>query len=165
MIPHEVKQYIRGYYGRPPAEINPELKKLAIGDEEPIDSRPAGLLEPELPEAREALKDIPHEERDLISYALFPQYALEFLKRKARRKKRGEMTVEHELALIAAVLFNGMSRRVPIQSADGTVTGWSQAFPETEDGISAGGRWDSRASSWASTGRKRIMRDRVQGGV
>ena len=55
IIPNEVKQYVRGYYGRPPAEIDPKIKKMAIGDEEPLKVRPADLLEPELPAAEEAL--------------------------------------------------------------------------------------------------------------
>jgi pyruvate/oxaloacetate carboxyltransferase len=41
IIPEEVRQYVRGYYGRPPAPIDPEVKRLTIGDEEPIDCRPA----------------------------------------------------------------------------------------------------------------------------
>ncbi len=165
MIPHEVKQYVRGYYGRPPAEINPEVKKLAIGDEQPIDCRPADLLEPELPAAREALQDIPHEERDLVSYALFPQYVLDFLKRKAKRKKRGELTVEHELALIASVLHKSGSGAVRMLSTGYVKTGWSQSSGEPVIQGGVGGNWDRQSSSWASIGRKRIMRDRSQGGI
>ncbi len=37
VVPEEVKQYVRGNYGRPPAPINPEVRKLIIGDEQPID--------------------------------------------------------------------------------------------------------------------------------
>jgi oxaloacetate decarboxylase alpha subunit len=33
VIPDEVKSYIKGYYGQPPAEINPEVQEQAIGDE------------------------------------------------------------------------------------------------------------------------------------
>lgn len=47
MISKEVKDYIRGLYGRPPAPIDPEVRKKAIGDEKPITCRPADLLSPE----------------------------------------------------------------------------------------------------------------------
>ena len=167
MIPNEVKQYVRGYYGRPPAPIDPKIKKLAIGDEEPLDCRPAQLLEPELPAAREALKDIPHLPRDEVSYALFPQYALDFLKRKAQRKVAGEMTPELEVAL-AAVMFhlNGVAPSVA-SSLAGRVQTWSDAGrADLVDGRTAQyvpGQWDHSTSSWSSAGRKDIMRGRNRG--
>lgn len=40
MIPMEVKDLIRGRYGRTPAQVNPEVKKLAIGEAPVIDHRP-----------------------------------------------------------------------------------------------------------------------------
>lgn len=39
MIPMEVKDLIRGRYGRTPAQVNPEVKKLAIGEAPVIDHR------------------------------------------------------------------------------------------------------------------------------
>ena len=167
MIPNEVKQYIRGYYGRPPAPIDPKIKKLAIGDEEPLDCRPAQLLEPELPAAQEALKDIPHLPRDQVSYALFPQYALDFLKRKARRKVAGEMTPELEVALAAVMLhLNGAASGVA-SSVAGRVQTWSDAGrSDLVDGRTiqyVAGQWDHSASSWSSAGRKDIMRGRNRG--
>jgi pyruvate/oxaloacetate carboxyltransferase len=76
IIPEEVRQYVRGYYGRPPAPIDPETKKLVIGDEEPIDCRPADLIPPGLDQAREEIGDLARNEEDVISYALFPQVGL-----------------------------------------------------------------------------------------
>lgn len=84
IIPEEVRQYVRGYYGRPPAPIDPEIKRMAIGDEEPIDCRPADLLEPAMEKAREEIGDLAASEEDVISYALFPQVARPFLERRAR---------------------------------------------------------------------------------
>lgn len=167
MIPHEVKQYIRGYYGRPPAEINPEVKIKAIGDEEPIKDRPAALLEPELPSAREALKDIPHDPRDLVSYALFPQYALDFLKRKAQKKAKGETSLELELAIISSVLhMSGHivgSIRMPVTQ----VASWSQAGVEdlhsSHSASPPQGQWEQSSSAWAAAGRRDAIRSRSQG--
>ncbi|NLY90417.1 MAG: oxaloacetate decarboxylase subunit alpha [Firmicutes bacterium] len=87
VVPKEIKDYVRGYYGRPPAPIDPEVKKLIIGDEEPITCRPADKLEPQLEAARKELLAIDHhyyqQEEDVLSYILFPEVALEFFKRRA----------------------------------------------------------------------------------
>ncbi|MBN1484067.1 MAG: pyruvate/oxaloacetate carboxyltransferase [Chloroflexia bacterium] len=80
IIPKEVQQYVLGYYGRPPAPIDPEVQKIIIGDQEPITCRPADLLEAEMEKSREALGDLARSERDVISNALFPQVAPEFLR-------------------------------------------------------------------------------------
>ena len=40
-VTNEVKDYLKGYYGKPPAPINEELAKEIIGDEEIIECRPA----------------------------------------------------------------------------------------------------------------------------
>lgn len=167
MIPTEVKQYIRGYYGRPPAEIDPEIRKKAIGDEEPLDCRPADMLEPELPAARDALKDIEHVQRDLVSYALYPQYALDFLKRKAQRKSRGTMTHEHEVAIASAVLhMNGAGTGDSATSA-GRAQTWSDAgladLVVGRTSQATPGQWDKSSSTWSSAGRKDIMRGRSRG--
>ncbi|MHA1862389.1 MAG: pyruvate carboxylase subunit B [Candidatus Thorarchaeota archaeon] len=168
IIPNEVKQYMRGFYGRPPAPVDPKIRKLAIGDEEPIDCRPADLLEPELPGAKEALKDIPHLPRDEISYAIFPQYVLDFLKKRAKRKASGTMTKELEVALIASVLH--LSARGPSRAIAGSRTGdaWADGGRECQMGsrsVSQGaGRWERSTSAWSASGRKQQMRDRSQGG-
>ncbi len=78
IISKEVKDYCRGLYGRPPAPINPDLIKKAVGDEELITVRPADMLEPGLEAAREEIGDLAESEEDVISYALFPQQAREF---------------------------------------------------------------------------------------
>jgi oxaloacetate decarboxylase alpha subunit len=80
VIPKEVRRYVLGYYGRPPAPIDPEVQKTIIGDEEPITSRPADLIEPEMAKSREELGDLAESERDIISNALFPQVAPGFLR-------------------------------------------------------------------------------------
>jgi len=89
-IPQEVRNYIRGYYGRPPAPIDPDIKHKAIGDEEPIDCRPADLLEPGMVKAREEIGDLARDEEDVISYALFPQVARPFLENLAKGENKEE---------------------------------------------------------------------------
>lgn len=81
-VTKEVKDYLMGYYGRPPAEVNEDIRKMVIGDNSPIDVRPAELLKPELEKLREDghKLGILHKEEDLITYALYPQVAVKFLR-------------------------------------------------------------------------------------
>lgn len=83
----EVKNYMRGYYGRPPAPVNEEIRKKIIGDEKPIDCRPADLIEPELPKAREEVAPYMEKEEDVITWALFPQVAKAFFEARQARKE------------------------------------------------------------------------------
>ena len=94
VIPDEVKSYIKGYYGQPPAEIDPEVQKQAIGDEEPITCRPADLLDPVLDDIKDEVERYAEKEEDYLSYALFPQVALKFLK---ERKKNKDIFGEDEV--------------------------------------------------------------------
>ena len=87
MITKESKGLLKGEYGNLPGEVNEEIRKKAIGDEEVITCRPADLLEPELEKYREETKGIAKSEEDVLSYALFPQVAKKFF---AERDKAPE---------------------------------------------------------------------------
>ena len=78
VVTSETRNYLKGLYGKPPAPVNEEVQKKVLGNEEIITARPADLLEPELPKAREELGDRAKSEEDVISYALFPKIFLEF---------------------------------------------------------------------------------------
>lgn len=82
VITTETKNYLKGLYGKPPGPINEEVRKKAIGDEEPITGRPADLLEPELEKAQKELKDGNKNIEDVVTYTLFPKVALNFFLRK-----------------------------------------------------------------------------------
>ncbi|MDI3538826.1 MAG: pyruvate carboxylase subunit [Bacillota bacterium] len=86
VVPTEVKNYVLGYYGRPPAPIDEEVKKKIIGDEQPITCRPADLLEPGLEKAKQAIAAYIQKPEDVLSYALFPQVAERFLKERLAAK-------------------------------------------------------------------------------
>lgn len=84
IIPKEVKDYIRGLYGKPPAQIPKEI--LGLIKEKQISERPADLLPPMWEKVKcEVPPELVEKEEDYLSYALFPNVALEFLQ---RRKKR-----------------------------------------------------------------------------
>ena len=82
MVSTEIKNYLRGLYGRPPGEINPAILKQVLGDEKPVTIRPADLLEPQLARARQEIAGDMEQEEDLLSYILFPNVALDFFKRR-----------------------------------------------------------------------------------
>ncbi|MFX0168236.1 MAG: pyruvate/oxaloacetate carboxyltransferase [Candidatus Hodarchaeota archaeon] len=103
-IPEEVKQYVRGFYGRPPAPIDPKIQSLVIGDEEPITCRPADLLPPAIPLARKELKGITNKIEDILAYILFPQPALEFFEHRKRKEALGHLTPEILAAITASLL-------------------------------------------------------------
>ena len=84
MFPKESKMLLKGEYGRLPGEVNEEVRKKAVGDEEIITCRPADLLEPEMEKLKEETKEYARTEEDVLSCALFPQVAPEFLKKKYR---------------------------------------------------------------------------------
>ena len=101
VIPQEVKAYMKGLYGRPPAPVNPEVRKLAIGDEEPIDCRPADLLEPEFEKAKQEIGDLAENDEDVLLFAIFPQVARSFLERRARESGGKEEIIAAIAARIA----------------------------------------------------------------
>ena len=99
IIPNEIKNYVKGLYGRSPAPIHPDFVKKILGSETPINHRPADDIEPMLPKATENLDSslIEHEE-DIISYCLFPEPSLEYFKwRKLPPNERPDSPAELEL--------------------------------------------------------------------
>ncbi len=77
-FPNESKGLLKGEYGRLPAEVNEEVRKLAIGDAEVITCRPADKLTPEMDKYREEIREYYTQEEDVLSYALFPKVAPKF---------------------------------------------------------------------------------------
>ena len=82
VIPKEVKEYVRGMYGRAPGPINKEIMVKVLGDEQPITCRPADLLEPEMDRMEEEARELGlvGKEEDVLTYALYPQVAPKFLR-------------------------------------------------------------------------------------
>ncbi|MDD7718838.1 MAG: oxaloacetate decarboxylase subunit alpha, partial [Eubacteriaceae bacterium] len=68
----ETKAILRGEYGKTIKPFNPEVQKMAIGDEEPITCRPADLLSNELHKLEDEMKVYKQQDEDVLSYALLP---------------------------------------------------------------------------------------------
>ncbi|MDR1913317.1 MAG: pyruvate carboxylase subunit B [Clostridiales bacterium] len=83
MIPKETQAYVRGKYGRIPGPVNEELKRKVLKDgEDPIDCRPADLIEPGMGRLKKEIAGIARNDEDVLTYALFPTIGLKFLERK-----------------------------------------------------------------------------------
>lgn len=90
MVPKEIKAYVKGMYGKPTVPISEEIVKKIIGDEEVITCRPADLIEPQLESLRNEIKEYLEQEEDVLSYALFPQVALNFFQQRQAEKYKIE---------------------------------------------------------------------------
>ncbi|CAD5268434.1 MULTISPECIES: sodium-extruding oxaloacetate decarboxylase subunit alpha [Halomonadaceae] len=90
-ISKEVQALLKGEYGAAPAPFNAELQKRVLEGGEPITCRPADNLSPEMDRLAAELKENASAEGirlaegkrevdDVLTYALFPQIGLKFLK-------------------------------------------------------------------------------------
>lgn len=82
VVSNEIRDYVRGMYGRPPVKISHAIREQIIGEEEPITCRPADLILPELGTLRKEISCYARSEEDVLSYALFPEQARDFLGRR-----------------------------------------------------------------------------------
>lgn len=80
MVPKESRKLVMGEFGQSVRPVNPEIQKQIIGDEKPITCRPADLIPPQLLKFEEEVGPWKQQEEDVLSYALFPQVALDFFK-------------------------------------------------------------------------------------
>lgn len=108
-VTQEVKNYLLGLYGRAPGPVNEEIRKQVIGDEPVMEGRPADLLEPELEKLSEEghKLGIIHSEEDLMTYALYPQVAVKFL--------RGELKEEAMPSAVEATSKSSGSVDLPAE--------------------------------------------------
>lgn len=101
-VSNEVKEYMKGMYGKPPAPVNEKISKKIIGDEEVITCRPADLLEPEFDKFKSEgeEKGFVKSDEDALTYALYPPIAPRFLKGEAEEE---ELQAPHSLADESAI--------------------------------------------------------------
>ena len=94
MVSKEIKAYLRGEYGKAPGQVDEDLRKQVLGDEQPVTCRFADLLEPGFEKYKAEIGDLARTEEDVLSYAAFPQVAEAFLE---RRKEREERAVKYSI--------------------------------------------------------------------
>lgn len=98
VIPKEVKNYFLGYYGRTPAPVNKEIQAKAVEGETPITCRPAEKLEPELEKLKKEVGAWSLQPEDVLSYAMFPQVAKDFLPKKFARVTKTNVGLDDPIA-------------------------------------------------------------------
>lgn len=92
MATGETKDLLSGKYGRTVKPFNPEVQKKVIGDREVITCRPADLIPNELEKIESEMKQWKQQDEDVLSYALFPQVALDFFKYRQAQQEKVDMT-------------------------------------------------------------------------
>ncbi len=92
-VTKEFKGIVRGEYGKTPVAIDPAFVKKIIGDEKPIDYRPADALKPELDQLRSEVAQYLEQDEDVLSYALFPEVSKKFFE--YRKAKKYGIDAEH----------------------------------------------------------------------
>lgn len=137
VVPQEVKNYVKGMYGKSPAPIDPKFIKKILGKEKPIDHRPADDLKPMLPTATKGISNPEwvETEEDILSYCLFPEVAMEYFKWRAtpegqRPKTPAELeTEEMQKATKPA------KAEAPIKDANGNGDVDQMLHPEDYQGV------------------------------
>ena len=89
LVPGEVKAYLQGLYGRPPAPVSEAVKSRILGGRQEHSCRPADLLEPGLEKARAEAGELAAGPEDVLTYALFPQVARKFFEHRAGGRPSG----------------------------------------------------------------------------
>lgn len=77
-VSKDVRSYLKGEYGKAPAEINPDLLKQVLGDEKPIEGRFADTLAPAFETAKAEIGAKAKSDEDVLSYIAFPMQAEAF---------------------------------------------------------------------------------------
>jgi oxaloacetate decarboxylase alpha subunit len=93
MVTKESKDLLSGKYGKTVKPFDPEVQKKCIGDAEVITCRPADLVPNELPTLEAEMAQYKEQDEDVLSYALFPQVAVEFFKYREAQKTKMDATV------------------------------------------------------------------------
>jgi oxaloacetate decarboxylase alpha subunit len=94
MITKEVEKYIKGFYGKPPADVSSELKKRVLGDGEPISFRPGDAIEPEVEKGRKELGLLARNDEDLLIYLLLGEVGKKYL----YEKYREDLKIDFDIA-------------------------------------------------------------------
>jgi pyruvate carboxylase subunit B len=111
VITKETKEYCRGMYGKSPAKIKPEIMKKVLGPkwkDKVIDCRPSDLLKPMWDICKSELKehqDIEITDENIMTYLLYPQVGLKFLKGKIKSEfKSNELPLKINHAFTRAMV-------------------------------------------------------------
>lgn len=92
MATKETKDVLHGKYGQTIKPFDAEVQKKVIGDDVPITCRPADLIPNELDKIEAEMKEWKQQDEDVLSYALFPQVAVDFFKYRQAQQEKVDMS-------------------------------------------------------------------------
>lgn len=92
-ITNEVKRYLQGGYGQPPAAVNEDVRQKAIGNEELMECRPADHIAAEMDRLTNEIGTLAGNAEDILTFAMFPDIGKRFL------EERREGTLKPEALL------------------------------------------------------------------
>jgi pyruvate carboxylase subunit B len=145
-VTQEVKAYLLGKYGRPPGTVDEETRRTVVGDETPILDRPGETIGPEL----EKLRDDAHrlgiirQEEDLLTYALYPQVAVRFLRGETKEEaipeaqSAGAPATVPDLPVEFAVDVDGEVFNVKVGAVIGRTLDVGRSYKGKEEGAEKG---------------------------
>ena len=87
----QTKDLLAGKYGKTVKPFDPEVQKKVIGDREVIECRPADLIPNELEKIESEMKQWKQQDEDVLTYALFPQVAVDFFKYRMAQQEKVDM--------------------------------------------------------------------------
>ncbi|QIL88814.1 sodium-extruding oxaloacetate decarboxylase subunit alpha [Microbulbifer harenosus] len=154
-ISKETAAVLKGEYGATPADMNKELQDRVLDGAEPVTCRPADLLSPEVDKLAAELQQKAAEDSialtsgegeidDVLTYALFPQIGLKFLKNRGNPSafepvptgKEGAEIKNDQGESVYTVSVEGQSYTVTV-SDGGDLTGMVRIGGGTAAGVSA----------------------------
>ena len=93
MATDQTKDVLRGKYGQTVKPMNPEVIEKVIPGEERITCRPADLIGNEMEKLEAEMAEWKQQDEDVLSYALFPQVAVDFFKYRQAQQEKVDPTV------------------------------------------------------------------------
>lgn len=99
VVPNEMRDYIRGLYGKAPGPMDKEIVAKVLGDQQPLsaDVRPGTLAQGTYDEAAAEIGDLARSEEDVLMYALFPNEAREYLSRHREGAEKAVFLMSEEI--------------------------------------------------------------------
>ena len=96
IVPKETRDVLSGRYGATVKPFNPEVQKKVVGDGEVITHRPADDIAPQLKKLEAEIAEWKQQDEDVLTYALFPQVAIDFFKYRQAQQTRIDPTEADE---------------------------------------------------------------------
>ncbi|MBO4338023.1 MAG: oxaloacetate decarboxylase subunit alpha, partial [Lachnospiraceae bacterium] len=92
MATDQTKDMLRGNYGQTVKPMNEDVIKKVIPGEKRITCRFADTLENEMDKLESEMKEWKQQDEDVLSYALFPQVAMDFFKYRKAQQERTDLS-------------------------------------------------------------------------